>query len=221
MTKKFFAALTMLAMLLTSSIALAAFEENVEEDVDLTAIKKLAIAYPSYYKMVEEEPTVEEFTQDLYTAGKTSSKFDIISYDEVAAAIRRDTGIDLLSLDPSDAEKLFSQHVAKYADSYLVATVANNSGRPWIFFYVYNSADATLMYTYSVQSHLIGKNAKDYNKAAEGFYKQFATAAEKSLSKEEKKLMEEKKRYETGGKRKMKKVTYKTGKSKEDLVKKK
>ena len=221
MAKKFFVALMMLASFLVTSTALAAFEENIEEDVDLTTVKTIAIAYPNYYKVSADEPEITEFTQDLYSAGKLTSKLDIISYEEVVAAVRRDTGIDMLSLKPEEAEKLFHQHVAKYADSYLVATVANNSNKPWIFYYVYNAADASLMYTYSVQSKFIGKNAKDYHKAAEGFFKQFAEATAKTLSKEERKQMEERKRYETGGKKKMKKVTYKTGKSKEDLVKKK
>ena len=38
--KKFFAALIMLAVFVTSSIAFAAFEETVEEDANLVAVKK-------------------------------------------------------------------------------------------------------------------------------------------------------------------------------------
>ena len=221
MTRKFFAALTLLAVLLTSSLTFAAFEENIEEDADLKAVKKLAVAYPSYYKVAEEEPSISELVQDSYSAGKLVSNFDIISYAEVAAAILRDTGVDLTSLNALEAEKLFIANIGKYADAYVVETVTNGANRPWLFFYVYNAADSKLMYTYSVQSRYINKNAKDYQKAAEDFYKQFAEAADKTLSKEERKKAEEKKRYETGGKKKIKKVTYRTGKSKEDLVKKK
>ena len=218
--KKFFAALTMAIMLLTSSIALAAYEDNVEEDADLTTVQKIAVAFPNYYKMEDKEPTIDELTRDIYEAGKENSTREIISYDEIASAIRRDTGVDIYKLDVPDAEKIFVANVAKYADSYVVATVANNSGQPWIFYYIYNAADQKLIYTYSVQSHLIGKNTKDYRKAAAGFYKQFDTAATENLTKEEKKKVEEKKKELQASKRKIKKVTYKTG-SKADLVKKK
>ena len=102
----------------------------------------------------------------------------------------------------------------------MIATIANNSGRPWLFFYVYNAADQKLLYTYSLQSSSIGKNAKDYRKAAENFYKQFDMTSEKNLSKEDKKNAEAK-REAKAQKRKIKKVTYKTGQSKADLVKKK
>ena len=219
--KKFFAALTMAIMLLTSSIALAAYEDNVEEDADLTTVQKIAVAFPNYYKMEDKEPTIDELTRDIYEAGKETSTREIISYDEVAAAIRRDTGVDIYKLDVVEAEKIYNANVAKYADSYVVATFANNSGRPWIFYYIYNAADQKLMYAYSIQSKLIGKNTKDYRKSAENFYKQFDNTAAENLSKDEKKKVKEKQKELKATKRKIKKVTYKTGKSKADLVKKK
>ena len=219
--KKFLTALAMLAVFVTSSVALAAYEENVEEDADLATVQKIAVAFPNYYKIEEKEPTIDELTRDIYEAGKETSTREIISYDEIAAAIRRDTGVDIYKLDVVEAEKIFETNVAKYADSYVVATFANNSGRPWIFYYIYNAADQKLLYTYSVQSHLIGKNTKDYRKSAEGFYKQFDNAATESLSKEEKKKVEEKRKELKASKRKIKKVTYKTGTSKLDKVKKK
>ncbi len=219
--KKFLTALLMSAMLLTSSIALAAYEDSVEEGVDLTTVRRIAVAYPNYYKMEEKEPGIEELMREIYEVGKYSSTREIISYDEIASAIRRDTGVDIYKLDVVEAEKIFNANVGKYADSYVVATFANNSGRPWIFYYIYNAADQKLMYTYSIQSKLIGKNTKDYRKSAENFYKQFDNTATESLSKEEKKKVKEKQKELKASKRKIKKVTYKTGKSKADLVKKK
>ena len=218
--KKFLAALAMLAIFLTSSVALAAYEENIEDDADLTTIKTMAVAMPQFYKMEEAEPTIDELTKSIYAAGRDTSSHDIISYEEIAAAVRRDTGVDIYSLDTVEAEKIFNANIARYADTYMIATIANNSGRPWLFFYVYNAADQKLLYTYSLQSSSIGKNAKDYRKAAESFYKQFDMTSEKNLSKEDKKNAEAK-REAKAQKRKIKKVTYKTGQSKADLVKKK
>lgn len=68
--KKFFATLMMSAIILSSSAALAAYEENIEEDADLTTIKTMAIAMPNYYKMEEAEPTIEELTKSIYAVGK-------------------------------------------------------------------------------------------------------------------------------------------------------
>ena len=218
--KKFLATLTMLAILLTSSIALAAYEENIGEDADLTTVKRIAIALPDFYKVVDTEPSLDELTKLIYAAGRDTSAHEIISYEEISAAIRRDTGIDIYSLNPVEAEKIFNANIANYADSYMKATIANNSGKPWFFFYVYNSADKKLLYTYSLQSSMLGKTVKDYRKASENFYKQFDSTSAQNLSKEDKKNME-KIREAKASKRKIKKVTYKTGQSKADLVKKK
>lgn len=210
----------MLAIFLTSSVALAAYEEAIEEDADLTRIHTMAIGMPDFYKMEEAEPTIDEFTKILYASGRDYSTHDIISYEDIAASIRRDTGIDIYGLEAMDAERIYNENIGKYADTYMITTVANNSGKPWLFFYVYNAANSKLLYTYSVQSNTINKTAKDYRKAAEGFYKQFDQTSEKNLSKEDKKNMQTK-REAKAAKRRIKKTTYKTGQSKADLVKKK
>ena len=218
--KKFLAVFAMLTILLTSSIASAAYEENIEEGVDLTTVKRIAVAMPNFYRTAEAEPTIEELTKLLYTAGRDTSAHNVVSYEEVAAAIRRDTGVDIYSLAPVEAEKIFKANVAKYADSYLIVTVANHSEKPWFFFCLYNSADQNLIYTFSLQSRSISKNTKDYNKAAESFYKKFDVTSAENLSKEDKKA-QEKIREAKENKRKDKDMTYKTGRSKVDLVKKK
>ena len=219
--KKFFIALMMLTVFVTSSSALAAFEENIEDDVDLNAVKKIAVAYPNYYKIEEAEPEIYDLARDIYNAGRFTSSREIVSYEDVASAIRRDTGIDIHSLDVPEAEKVFNQNIGRYADSYVITTVTNNSKRPWLFFYVYNAADGKLMYTYSIQSNVLDKSAKDYTKAAEDFFKQFDETAKKNLSKEERKKLEQKQKEARIYKRHVEKVTYKTGKDKLDMVRKK
>lgn len=221
MTKKFLAALMMLAMLLMSSIAFAAYEESIEDDVDLNAVKKIAVAFPNYYKLEDKEPDIYDFIREIYNAGRFTSSREIVSYEDVASSIRRDTGIDIHSLEVTEAEKIYNQYVARYADSYVIATVTNNAKRPWLFFYVYNAADSKLMYTYSIQSNTLDKTSKDYGKAAEEFFKQFDTTAKRNLSKEERKALEEKQKAARVYKRHVEKVTYKTGREKIDMVKKK
>lgn len=202
----------MLAVLLTSSIALAAFVEHIAEDVDLTTVKRIAVAYPQYYRTTFDEPTINELTNDLYKAGKAVSHINIISYEEIASAIRRDTGVDILSLEVDEAEKVFKENIAKYADAYVVETISNGPDHPTLLFYVYNATDSAIMYNYATQSRYIGKKTKDYKKSAEDFFKQFNTAAEKKLSKAERKKIEAANE---------KKTKDKYGKSKEDFVKKK
>ena len=219
--KKFFIALMMLSVFVTASIASAAYEENIEDDVDLNTVKKIAVAYPNYYKVEEAEPEIYDLAKDIYNEGRFTSSREIVSYEDVAAAIRRDTGIDIHSLDVTEAEKVFNQNVGRYADSYVITTVTNNAKRPWLFFYVYNAADGKLMYTYSIQSNVLDKSAKDYSKAAEDFFKQFDETAKKNLSKEERKKLEQKQKEARIYKRHVEKVTYKTGKDKIDMVRKK
>ena len=220
--KTFFAALAT-ALLFIPSVALAAFEESVEDDADLSKVKKMAIAIPEFYKVSEREPTLEELTKDLCEAGKMASTLEIISYEDVVSAIRRDTGIDINSLEPAEAEKYFQKNVGRYAEAYLVLTVANNSGKPWLFYYVYNAENAKLMYAYSVQSRTLGHSAKDYFNTSKDFFKHFDEVAPKKLSKEERKLFEAKQKeirkergdrynYQIGGG---------SGRHKEELVRKK
>lgn len=219
--KKFFATLTMLAIFMTASIAMAAFEENVEEDANLAAVKRLAIAMPNYYKIEDEEPHLNDLLREIGNVGKMSSTLQIVGYDDVASAIRRDTGIDILSLDVPEAEKVYNKYVSRYADAYVIATIANNSKVPDIFFYVYNAADQKLMYTYRHQSRLTGKRTRDYSKVAAEFFEQFDRATANSLEKAERKKLQEQQREVRAEKRKNKKKEEKTSKNKVDLVRKK
>jgi len=219
--KKFFTALFMLTIFFTSSVAFAAFEEMVEEDANLAPVKKIAVAYPNYYKTEDTEPELHDFMKDIYNAGRFTSSREIVSYDDVAAAIRRDTGIDIHSLDVLEAEKVYNKFISKYADTYVIATVTNNSKRPWLFFYVYGATDSKLMYTYSIQSNVLDKTAKDYGKAAEEFFKQFDLTAKKNMTKEERKELEERQKAARVYRRHVEKTTYKTGKQKIDMVRKK
>lgn len=219
--KKFFAALTMLAVFMTASIAMAAFEENIEEGAKLSAVKRIAIAMPNYYKVENEEPHLNDLLREIGNVGKMTSTLQVVSYDDVASGIRRDTGIDILSLDVPEAEKVYNKYVSRYADAYVIATIANNSKVPEIFFYVYNANDQKLMYTYRYQSRLTGKRTRDYSKVVAEFFEQFDRATANSLEKEERKELKEKQKEIRAEKRKEKKKEEKTSKNKVDLVRKK
>ncbi len=184
--KKFFAALLMLAIFLTSTVAMAAFKETVTEGADIAAIKRLAIAFPNHYKVEDTEPTVEEFTQIIFNASKAARCY-VISYDEIATNIQRDTGVDIKSLQVEDSRKAYEANISKYADAFVIVTTANNSKKVQFFFDVYDAKSAELVYRFTSQSSSIGKNSKDYGKACEEFYKKFDAAAEKNLKDQQKK----------------------------------
>ena len=219
--KKIFAVLTMTLLLLTSSVALAAFEEKLEDGVDLSKIKRMAIAIPEFYKVEEREPTLEELTKDLGEAGLEASTLEIAPYEEVIAAIRRDTGIDVHSLEPAEAEKFFLRNVKHYADAYVVLTVANNSAKPWLFYYVYDANTTKLIYTYSVQSRLLGHSAKDYFNTSKDFFKHFDDVAPQKLEGSERREFEERKKEIRKSKGKVHRLDEKTGRNKVELVRKK
>ena len=184
--KKIFSLLIFAAMILTTTAAFAtAYREDVTEGADIASIKRIAIALPQHFKAEDTEPTLEEFTQSVFDASKVARCY-VISYDEILANIRKDTGVDVKSLSDSEAEKTFKDTVSKYADAYLVVTTANNSKRTQFFFEVRNSQSGELVYVLTSQSSDWGKNAKDYKKACEDFYKKFDAAAEKNLKDQQK-----------------------------------
>lgn len=184
--KKIFCSLLILATLLISATALAAYRENIPENADLTAVKRLAIALPMHYKTEDAEPTLEEFTQIVFDASK-SSRIYVISYEDIAASILKDTGVDITALSDLESRRIFNENVANYADAFLTVTTANNSKKVQFFFEVQKATGDQLLYLLTTQSGEIGKNSKDYLKACENFYSRFNAAIEKNLKDSSKK----------------------------------
>lgn len=178
--KKIFSLLVLAVFILTSAKALAAYKEDIMEDANLAAVKRLAVALPMHYKVEEAEPTVEEFTKIIFDAGAVARCY-VISYDEIAENIKKDTGVDIKVLNDLESRKVFNANVGKYSDAYLTVTTANNTNKTQFFFELSNSKDNQMMYIYSMQNGDISKDSKGYKKACEDFYKKFDAAAEKSI----------------------------------------
>ena len=184
--KKIFTTLLMLAVMLTSTVAMAAYKETVTEGADIGMIKRLAVALPMHYKIEDTEPTVEEFTQIIFDAGKVARCY-VISYNEIASNILRDTGVDIKALSESEARKVYNQNISNYADASVIVTTANNGKKPQFFFDIFDAKSGEMVYRLTTQSSVIGKNSKDYGKACEEFYKKFDATAEKSIKESGKK----------------------------------
>ena len=184
--RKIFCTVLMLAIFLTSTVAMAAYKEDVTEGADIASIKRLAIALPQHYKVEDTEPSLEEFEQIIFNASKAARCY-VISYDEIAANIKRDTGVDIKNLQDLDARKTYNDNIAKYADAFVTVTTANNSKKIQFFFEVQDAKNAELVYLLTTMSSDFGKNLKGYTKACEDFYKKFDAAAEKNLKEQQKK----------------------------------
>ena len=180
--KKFFASLFMAAIFLYSSVAMAAYEETVNEDSDLGSIKTLAIALPMHYKIELTEPNVMEFSDIIFNAGRLA-QCEIISYDDIVDNIWHDAKIDIKALADNDSRRIFTENVAKYADAYLLVTSANNNKFNQFFFEVRDAKDGSMMYLFNTQSRYYGKNLKGYTKACEDFYGRFNSVVQKAAKK--------------------------------------
>ena len=178
--KKIFATLLMLAVMLTSTVAFAAFKDEISEGVNLSDIKRVAIILPMHFKIEADEPSMTEFTRTIFDMSKKSSR-EIIPYNHIADNIIMDTGIDILSLQDEDARRVFKEHVGKYSDSYLLVTTANNIKKTQFFFEVFDSKTGKLLYSFTLQGEGIKKTAKDYGRACERFYEQFELSTKQQI----------------------------------------
>lgn len=186
--KKIFSALLLTAMLLISSVAMAAFQETVPEESDIASVKRLAIAFPRHYKALDTEPTDVELASIMSGASRVARCY-VISYDEIAANIKKDVGVDINELNYNEAEKVFEENVGKYADAFVIVTTATNSKKVQYFFDVYKP-DGESVYSLTTQSADFSRDLKGYTKACEDFYKKFDVAAELKLKADEKKAKE-------------------------------
>lgn len=178
--KKLFGTLILIAALIVSNVSFAAYKETVVEGADIGAVKRLAVALPMHYKTEDTEPSLEDLTSIMFNASRVARCY-VISYDEIAANIQRDNGVDIKTLGDMDSRKIYDENVGKYADAQVTVTTANNGKNTQFFFEVRNAASNEFMYVYTLQSREIGKDLKGYTKACENFYKAFDAAAEKSI----------------------------------------
>ena len=173
--------------LMVGSVCEAALAETVDDGAELARVKRLAIGYPDYFKTMEKEPTIDELLNALYDASKVSHN-NITSYDDMATKIKRDTGVDIKVIPKMEARKIFKEHVYKYADAYLLVTVANNS-RVSMFCDVYAVNTNERIYSIQIQTGKSDENktTKAYKAMAEEFYKAFDKAVQTEAKKESKK----------------------------------
>lgn len=164
-------------VVLSTQVAFANSDRvTIQEEADIAAVKRLAIAAPLYQQVGTDAPDKATLTQVVYDASKVSRSY-VISYNEVAAGIKTASNVDIKSLDRRQASKVFKENVANYADAYVVLTVANNN-RTTFFFDVYKVGTNALLYSYEIQANRgEGNNVETFMNLSEQFYKHFDRSA--------------------------------------------
>ncbi len=190
--------LLVLVMAMFCPSASAYWEEGAEQEGQSVAdVKTLAISAPLY---VEKKgyPTLEEYINVLNTRGAKVSpkKYTVVPYDVIAQDILQKTGKNLYTIGRIPAARVFKNHVAEYADAYLVPTVTMGR-RTVLFFEVYNAKTHELSYTYQI---ILAPddldNVSTYSDMVSLFYDEFAATVEKQKNEKKDKEKAERKERE-------------------------
>ncbi|TCS77982.1 hypothetical protein [Pectinatus cerevisiiphilus] len=145
----------------------------MDDSFDLASIHTIAVAAPNYVQ-TGNGPTVADLTAAVAQSGfdsKDLQNVTVIPYSIIASNVKKENNVDLQSTDKNTAKKLFKENAAKYADAYLVVTVANDN-RVVVFYDLYSAKNDAYLYSYEVigggQSD---NNIKSYTSFNKLFYK--------------------------------------------------
>ena len=192
--RKYLFIFSLLAVMLFSiSTAFAANEKAtmIDENYNLNSIKTLAVATPHYepsalslerkakLSNAPELITPDMLVQTLMNVAKEDKvKLNLLTDKQVNAAILKDTGTDIATLNRRDAQALYKANVKNYADAYVVFTFANDS-RVVMFADIYDAKDGHWIYSYKI---IGGGNEDDnltnYNMFMHKFFRTFELQAE-------------------------------------------
>ena len=107
----------------------------------------------------------------------------IAAYNCGPENINKANGVNIKVLNKRQSTKLFKDNVAKYADAYVILTVANNS-RTTFFFDVFKAGTNELLYTYEIRANRSeGDSANAYKNYCEQFFKHLDRAADSQIKK--------------------------------------
>ena len=174
-------------VVLSTQVAFANSDKaTIQDGADITTVKRLAVASPLYQQLDTKAPSKEMLTQIVYDSSRVARSY-VVSYDTVAEGIRKADNIDIKALDRRKSAKAYKEHVADYADAYVVLTVANNS-RTTFFFDVYKAGSNQLLYSYEIAANRSeGDNVETFTNLSEQFYKHFERSAQEQLKDNSKK----------------------------------
>ena len=174
-------------VVLSTQVAFANSDKaTIQDGADITTVKRLAVASPLYQQLDTKAPSKEMLTQIVYDSSRVARSY-VVSYDTVAEGIKKANNIDIKALDRRKSAKAYKEHVADYADAYVVLTVANNS-RTTFFFDVYKAGSNQLLYSYEIAANRSeGDTVDTFTNLSEQFYKHFEHSAQDQLKDNSKK----------------------------------
>ena len=173
-------------MMLMTSVVLAHNDTvTMPEGANIASIEKIAVARPLYVPL-KDFPSLDELTLAESNGAAKNKVIQVVPYADVANGIKVDTGKDIDKLDCHVAAKLFRDNVKRYADAYVLLTVANNT-RTVFYFDVYRSGTNELLYsnrmiTTTDESDTI----KDYTGMVQDFYNGLETSQKMQIKEQEK-----------------------------------
>ncbi len=175
--------LTVCMVVFSAQVAFANTDKvTLYEGADITAVHRMALALPRYTPIGENAPDKEALNKIVYKASDAGRCY-VIAYDEMAENIKSAGGADIKVLDYRKAMKIFKENADKYADAYVILTVANNS-RTSFFFDVYKSGTNELLYTYQIFANKHDKDDENtYKLLSEQFFKQFEVSVKDQMKK--------------------------------------
>lgn len=143
----------------------------VDENFNLSSIRRLLISEPNY-SPAKEGPSTDEVMGMFYQEGTLSTLY-VLQKSDIEKNILRDVSIDLAALAPDKAKEAFDAQVLKYTDGYLVATIIHNS-RVVIFYDVYSATTKELVFSYQAMAgSKDDDNITTYKRLTKNFYKEF------------------------------------------------
>lgn len=192
--RKFTLLLTALLLMAMATVAYAYDEKSKPIDGEkMVELTSLAIAPPWYSPKATTTMTNTELIS-LLDAGRVASKRTVVAYAQMTDNIFHDTHVDLRDLDRRLATQCFNEHVAKYAQSYVLLTVANDN-RLTFFFDVYDTATGKQIYAYEFKAEKNDpENAETFTEAIDKFYKNYDWATNDERKKLDKGKKEKRKK---------------------------
>lgn len=168
---------------LQAQVGLAADKVWSDDDFRLSSIHRLYLnEYEMNYSPSGTSPKISEIADMFYQNGM-AAKYFVLPDADFSRFLLRDGKIDLTALQGADLKKTVREHVADYADAYVVMTIVHNN-RVVIFYDVYAAQTGKMVFSYQV---VAGSGDDDNLRTYEGLTKRFYQALEKETKVQAKK----------------------------------
>lgn len=165
----------------------------VYEAERFAGVKTIAIAPVDYYHdpRKDKEPTWQETSQMIDELAKSEFKnenIQLLTFDEVADRILRETGEDIVNMPPVKRNPIFRKYVSRYADAYATITVPNGSKDMMFSLNITAANDGKLLYKYNeAVASYNGRDNKTFQNASKNVIKAIDQGYKRAIKEAEEK----------------------------------